>query len=473
MIRRRSLFAVAVLISAFAFTGESAALSNRRISVQFRGPLKDALKRIASEGGINLVVTGNLDQQAEVYLKDVAPEEALKSVASAYHLQLEQQGNIWALRPMGEKAEAVPSPAPPPQAPAAPSPPPAPREQDAVREGQGDEKAQKETEVLEGKDARRKMRELDRKLRHSKFGRKGSGDRIQKGDLVVSEGETINSAVVYGGKLTVNGEITGDAVAIGGAVAINGHVNGDVVAIGGGVHLGSKAVVDGDVTSVGGEIVKEEGAEVGGNQASIADAVLPPILTGGGIHSADLKRVIEDLIHSRVPRPIHEDHMPHSGFLRFLIYFALLFGSGFLFFMFAPARMNQVESEVRSEPLRCGLTGLVGLVALLPLTVLLAITVIGIPFAAFLWIAAVVGIVMGFCAIAHEIGMRLPWFKLRKTQAGVLAVGILVLMLVGIVPILGALTLSFIVLLAFGAVIRTRFGKPRAGLPEPIPAVPA
>src|ERR1700704_470702 len=106
-------------------TAAAAASSPHRISIQYRGPLKDALKRIAAEGGINLVASGDLNQDAEVYLKGVSPEEALRTVATAYHLKIDQSGSIWTLRPMtDEERLGPPAPTPPP--------PPAPREAEST-----------------------------------------------------------------------------------------------------------------------------------------------------------------------------------------------------------------------------------------------------------------------------------------------------------------------------------------------------
>jgi hypothetical protein len=71
-------------------------------------------------------------------------------------------------------------------------------------------------------------------------------------------------------------------------------------------------------------------------------------------------------------------------------------------------------------------------------------------------------------AVANEIGMRLPFFRGRKTQALVLAVGTAVLLLVAKVPVIGPLAIMALMILAFGAAIRTRFGQAPKGIPQPI-----
>src|SRR5215468_199002 len=110
-----------------------AARPAKKISIEYRGPLKDALKKIASQGGINLVASGDLSEEVEVLLNDVSPEEALKTLAATYHLRIDRSGSIWTLRPM-TAAEHVAMPPPPPSPPAPPAPP-APEKEDRPSTG--------------------------------------------------------------------------------------------------------------------------------------------------------------------------------------------------------------------------------------------------------------------------------------------------------------------------------------------------
>ncbi|HEX4804240.1 MAG TPA: polymer-forming cytoskeletal protein, partial [Myxococcaceae bacterium] len=254
-----------------------AATPAKKISIEYRGHLKDALKKIASQGGINLVASGDLSEEVEVLLYDVSPEEALKTLAANYHLRIDRSGSIWTLRPI-TAAEQVAMPASPPSPPAPPAPP-APEKEDR-RPTEGDEssasnRAAREAEKaltdsstdrekpLNRTELRKKLREIGKRGRHP-----GRNDRVAQGSLIVAEGETVRNATAMGGSLVVNGSVTGDAVALGGSVTVNGHVSGGVVAMGGGVHLGPNAVVEGDVVAVGGEVSKDEGAEVLGDQTS-------------------------------------------------------------------------------------------------------------------------------------------------------------------------------------------------------------
>jgi len=454
-----------------------AATPAKKISIKYRGPLKDALKKIASQGGINLVASGDLSEEVEVLLSDVSPEEALKTLAASYHLRIDRSGSIWTLRPM-TAAERVAMPAPPPTPPTPPAPAaPSVSEKEDRRSTEADESSASDRAAREAEKEladsstnhekpldpallRKKLREIRKRGRHP-----GRNDRVAQGSLTVAEGETVRNATALGGSLVVNGSVTGDAVALGGPVTVNGHVSGGAVAIGGGVHLGPNAVVDGDVVAVGGEVSKEEGAEIGGDQTSSG------ALTSLGIDGL-LRAMTKDKFSGGTPSEDGDHHSWlrgwHFGLPGFLLRFAFLFFVGLMLMVFAPARMHQIEADLKNEPIKCGLVGLVGFVSLIPLLIMLAITVVGLLVVPVVLFLACLGVAMGMSALANEIGMRLPIFRGRKTQALILAVGTLVLLLVAKVPYLGPLAIAVLMTIAFGAAIRTRFGQAPKGVPQPI-----
>ncbi|MGA9520898.1 MAG: polymer-forming cytoskeletal protein [Myxococcaceae bacterium] len=441
----------------------------KTISVDFRGNLRDALKQIAQAGGLNLVVTGDLDQDAQVQLSGVSAEDALRTVAQAYNLKIHQTGSIWTLRPMTpqEIAAGAPTADAAAPAPSAPKEQPEAQEQEQSREQidaaaqQAKTKALAEAERLEqlatrkqeqapgdddARDEARELREAARELRQKTreaFTRRGRdpGDRVSAGRVVVGENETVTSAISWGGGVEINGHVEDDAVAFGGDVTLGPRavVEGDVVAFGGSVRRAQGAVIEGDVVTFGGKVSQDAKKEDAGEEVSIAP------------------RAVAEAVKR------HERNTP--AVVAALIWFMSLFGIGFLTTLLMPERMKRIELEIRANPLKSGLTGFLSTLALFPLTVLLVVTVIGIPVAVALWVLAPVAAVVGYAAVATELGTRLPLFRGRKTQAIVLALGIAVLVLVGFVPILGPLALTFLGCMGFGAIIRTRFGargKPKS-----------
>jgi hypothetical protein len=243
-----------------------------------------------------------------------------------------------------------------------------------------------------------------------------------------------------------------DAVAYGGSLLIKGRVRNDAVAFGGNVQLGPHAVVGGDAVAFGGNVERESGAKVHGQVLSFGGK-------GGGLSA----------IGPSERKSRSSDRHSGSSIFWLLIQFAIYFALGFVFIMFAPRPMKQLESEIRRDPLRCGLTGLLGALAIAGLAVLLTITVIGIPFTLVLVVVTAVGIAMGYSAVASEVGTRLPVLRAnRKTQAAVLALGILVLLVLQLIPVLGKLILAAATCVALGATIRTRFGTRPREFPEPV-----
>jgi hypothetical protein len=446
---------------------QAAAPAAGTVDISFRGSLRDALKTIADKGGLNLVVTGDLDTPAEVHLRGVTAHQALSTVARAYSLRMEQDGTIYTLRPMtakekdaaasGETAPATP--APQAAAPAVPLPPMPPLP--AAPSGAPPEAMEEVREATrrEMQRAREEMRRTREELRRKQ--RSGGRNVVARGQsLEVKEGQNVESAVVYGGNLVVNGHVEEDAVAFGGNLEVNGHVEGDAHAFGGNVILGPEAHVEGDVSSFGGVVERAEGAEVEGSIDTFGGAGIGRMVAG------EIKKGMKE--GRDIDVKVRDDD-DGGGLAAFILTFAVMFGLGFLGQMFFPARMKQLGEEVRRRPLQTGLTGLLGLLAMIPLTVVLCITIIGIPAALVLWMAAPLAAALGYAAVASEVGTRLPVLRGRKTQAVVLALGLLVLMVVGAIPVLGALVSVLICLMALGAVIRTRFGNNRPrGMPEPL-----
>jgi cytoskeletal protein CcmA (bactofilin family) len=437
---------------------EASAPQQNTVSLQYRGSLRDVLQKIAEAGGLNVVVLGTLDTPAEVHLKNVSARQALRTVAKAYSLKVQEDEGIFTIQAAGTEAPAgaaatAPEPAIAPMPGMPPMPPMPPLPPDVV-EG-----------LMDDEEVKERMRERVGKVRSA--GR-GSRDVVARGrSLEVKEGETVDKAVVYGGNLQVNGHVEDDAVVFGGNLHVNGHVEGDAHAFGGNVLLGPDAVVEGDVSSFGGAVLKEDGAKVEGSTESFGGANIGKMVAG------ELKESLKEARNQArqdARERDEEDEHEGGGFAGFLMKFAVLFGLGFAGQMFFPARMKELGAEIKRQPVLNGVVGFLGAMALIPLAIVLCVTIIGIPVAVALMLAAPVAAALGFSAVAGELGLRVPVLRGRKTQAMVLALGLFILLIVGHIPVLGVLVMIAATLMGFGAVIRTRFGhhyRPR-GMPEPI-----
>lgn len=444
------------------------------ISLQYQGPLKGALKEIALKGNINVVVAGSLDESVQVNLTDVSAEEALETVAKVYSLEVTKQGKLWILRERPALPAATPPAlAAPPALPgevAKPPVPPTPTADEAQmaaantdadeEAGSPEELAQAAAEKLREKAeaARERAEELSEKAHELAEAKKEQLESLRK--VAQASAELERNRVSTGAPVTVEANSTVDsAVAYGGPVIIepNAVVEGDAVAFGGNVELGANAVVEGDAVSFGGTVIKGPNAVVRGETVSMG---------GSGLGSAISRAVVkQERLKERDTDETSEGWSLGRNLAKFLLQFALFFGLGFLLMMFAPERMKAIEATIRAEPAKNGLTGLIGLFAAVPATLLLVVTLVGIPVAMLMWLALALIIPVGLAAVANLLGAALPTGPLRRTQATVLAVGLLVLMLVKSIPVLGGLLLAVAVAVSLGAIIRTRFGQPPRGTP--------
>ncbi|HVP59777.1 MAG TPA: hypothetical protein VMT11_04440 [Myxococcaceae bacterium] len=433
-----------------------------RITLKTHGTLRDVAERIASEGKLSVVVRGDLDEDAEVFFQNVPADEALETLARAYGLSLEKRGNIYTLRPHDQGSPQPKLVAPIPPLPPMPPTPSMPKmghpghpsssdDEDSADDETDQDHDQDEDEAenatppsdLEDKLGRlkdlRDLKDLKDLKDVLKFHPRapGGSDRqtVGTGNVTVEEDQEVDDAVAYGGSLLIKGRVRNDAVAFGGNV-----------------QLGPHAVVGGDAVAFGGTVERESGAKVHGQSLSFGGKSGGLAAIGGS----------EKMTRS-------SDRHSGSSIFWLLIQFAVYFALGFVFIMFAPRAMKQLESEIRRDPLRCALTGLLGALAIAGLAVLLTIIVIGIPFTLVLIVMTAVGIAMGYSALASELGTRLPVLRAnRKTQAAVLALGILVLLVLQLIPVLGKLVLAAGLFVSLGATIRTRFGTRPREFPEPV-----
>lgn len=418
------------------------------ISIEFHGTLREALREVARKGGLNLVATGDLDSNAEVVLKDVSAEEALSSIAAAYELQVKHEGKLWVVKPAAQAVAAAPSPptAPvpamvPPVLPAAPQAEEGETEADRVRahaEKLRDEADSLREKAEELRDA--KQEEIDAAKQQARArieearAHTGSKDDLvsMNGPVTVKAGERVDSAISYGGSVTVERDA---------------RVDGDVVSFGGDVVLQENARVDGDAVSFGGKVTKAEGARVRGEEVSFG---------GSGFGSVMASKAVQAAAH---PHFESGEKKGGSAVAVFFAQFAVLFGIGFLLMMFAPQRMKTIEAEMQLAPVKNGVAGMLALLCSLPLTLFLLITIIGIPVAMAFWMLAGLCTLMGLVAVANLLGARVPVPRLRRTQALALAAGLVAMLLVARIPVLGPILLSAATFVSLGAIIRTRIGR--------------
>jgi hypothetical protein len=255
------------------------------------------------------------------------------------------------------------------------------------------------------------------------------------GDVVVRSGEVVESVFAMGGNATIQGEVLREAVAMGGNVVVEGGglVHGDVTALGGSVHVHRGGVVQGETGALGGEVRFDDGAPTG-SSAVVFDPEPPP---------PDSASALAEWVGETFA----------SGARH-----ALLFLFGLLLLGLTPTRLELVITSVVAQPGRAALSGVLSLLGSLVLGIVLLITIVGIPGAVLLGLAAALAVYAGLVAVALVVGRALPIAALEKNPVLQLGAGILTFFVASRVPVVGPLAVIIAGLLGLGAVVLTRAG---------------
>ncbi|MYB17935.1 MAG: hypothetical protein F4Y16_02915 [Holophagales bacterium] len=319
-------------------------------------------------------------------------------------------------------------------------------------------------------DAIERIEDLERDLAEAEDASDESGpvvrvdldNKVAFGSTVrVGRDEVADDITSIGGGIKVDGEVRGDAVAIGGEAKIDGRVTGEVVAIGGDVELGPGAEVLGDIVTVGGRVTREEGATVLGEISEVDWGDFEWDWDGDwfdGWRGDWFPRVGERPPFFRVGKVFE--------FVRAIIFTGLLIVLSGLVLLVSPKGVDRVRSAAVSDPLIMLVVGfgieLLILPALIVASILLAVTVIGIPFAILLWPAALVALalafVLGYTGAAAVAG---DWFRNRFKGAGGVAAGSFGALALGVLTIQAlALVADLLGFLGLPWFFRFMFGFP-------------
>jgi len=250
--------------------------------------------------------------------------------------------------------------------------------------------------------------------------------------------------VVFGHSLNIGAEETVDkAVAIGGSVTIAGHVLRDTVAVGGSITLLPGARVEGDAVALGGSVSVDPAATVEGDSVSLGGTIPTTIgsaarwVVGGG-PSMRMRSLF-----SRTARAV-------------LVYvIALLIAVAF------PGALSRVKTYLVDRPGLSAQGGLAIIFGFVPLCVLLAVTIIGIPLIPVAVLLLIALLFFGFTVSAGWLGERMPVLR-DKTPVKTVALGGVVLALVGLIPWLGTAVLVLVAAIPAGAALLSRFGRTAA-----------
>jgi hypothetical protein len=313
---------------------------------------------------------------------------------------------------------------------------------------------------------------------------KGLGSDVRlhvEEDVVVAAGETVQ----------------GDLVVIQGDARIEGTVEGDVVVVDGTLDLLDGSVVRGDLRLVDAEVERDGG---------VVEGEVRDVEAGAGDMEQEIRARLREELRDEVSRELRREGFDGGrsmfsplrrvadgigGILGNLIAVLILGLLGLGVVSFAPQNLDTVAEAARRGPGRAAMVGLAGAFLLIPVWVLgfiaLLVTIVGIP-VAIAWIplfplAAVAGALLGYVAVARNVGEWLAdsgypytdWIRKSNSMTTIvggllgLATFFLGAHVVGIVPFFGflkGLLISVGVmatvaasLVGFGAVLLTRAGR--------------
>lgn len=279
----------------------------------------------------------------------------------------------------------------------------------------------------------------------------------------VSENETVmtrsntrlGDVVRIGGGVTIpkNERVQGDVVSLFGPADIDGEVTRDVTVVMGPLSLGPNAVIGGNVAIVGGQLSRAPGATVSGkiDEVGIGDrgSRLGSVFGGRGRFRDRL---------DRMPNRF-ESVGRRFGRLAFTVArIVLLVLLGLVAVAVGRTLIERTGERAAISPVRAGLVGLLAEILFVPslvaVVVVLAVSIVGIPFlllVPFAIAAAMLLMLVGFAGAAHYVGERVAH------RVGLGSHGAFLSLTIGVVTIAGLTLFARIVGLAGGRLIGIPF----------------
>lgn len=277
------------------------------------------------------------------------------------------------------------------------------------------------------------------------------GDVYVAGETVIVDGTVNGDLLVVGGTVEIKGQVAEDVRVAGGTVTIKGNVGGSVTAgtgqfiledegaIGRSIVVGTGNLmldgpVNGDVYAGVGDFTLMSNAQVNGNlnyasskRAKIADGA---VVAG----TVNFKQTEQPQQQRRKASRVFSN----AFMIGKLVSLSILFIIGFAFLRLFPVFTKQTVSIAKISPWKDMGVGLLILFMTPIIAVLLAVTIVGIPFALVLLFAYMILLYIAKIFIAIYLGNRvLKYVSKNKSEGLALFVGLIVQLFVTLVPFVG------------------------------------
>ncbi len=283
------------------------------------------------------------------------------------------------------------------------------------------------------------------------------GDVVVFGGPATVAGTVDGNLVDFGGSVLVRGQVARNLIVFGTSTLVDGDIGGGIEAYGTQLILGPNADVRGRVSLTGGSLVRYPGSRIGGQMVtSPAGGDFGPLgLLAGGIYvmPGHFARTFS------VGPPMGPWGLASFGSVTTAIYVILLAGLAQLLFA---RNLEGVESVLEARPLHSLGWGCLGLIAVATVILSLAFTVVLLPLAMLLVMAAVVATIGGWAAVFSAVGRRAAkgaaWSGGRWLG---FTVGAAMVLILSAIPAINLLEWLLGGSAAFGAVLWSRFGTHR------------
>ncbi|MFC1599474.1 hypothetical protein ACFL3T_00410 [Patescibacteria group bacterium] len=315
-------------------------------------------------------------------------------------------------------------------------------------------------------------------------------DETINGDLLIGGGSvTINANVngdlfVVGGQITINGDVSDDVRAAGGTIILNGNVGDDVIATSGQLNISSNSLIGGSLIMgngmanvlgsinediiggggkliLGGTVYRDVNVEIQDSITLTSDARINGNLIYSSLREAELtedqvagfieynKTVVEDDYGNQIENMFSRFHLV----IQLLKYLSLLL-IGFILVFLVPKSLLDASKVSKTHPWRSLGLGFVIAICSIAAMIVLAITIIGVPLAGILLGLFLISWYVAKVFAAMFVGYLLlkPKKNTKWTLFGMIALGGFILVIIGLVPIIGALLAFLITMLSFGSV---------------------
>jgi hypothetical protein len=261
-----------------------------------------------------------------------------------------------------------------------------------------------------------------------------------KSDIYVAEDEIRTNVFSFGGNITIKGKVKESVFSFGGSITVEGEVGEQILGIGSDIYLKSNSTVMGDIVSIGGSFTKEPGTTIGG-----------------------------DTLYFKSPGDLFTKKIFSSSHI-FPFYLTFKLITSFIWLIFAivlalilPRQISYASDQISESfgPIfGTGLLSLILFIALCLFSTLLSLLIIGIPLLLSLILLAVIIKILGNVIIFHFAGKSVSKLLGNKHPSLMLSIffGFILITLLTSIPILGALISFFLTILAWGVVIKTKFG---------------